>query len=93
MVNFQHLSLEHRDASKAVNAVLAYLEGDDYDSQFKIAETDNEYTVYWGDTDKLTVEEMTTQQTECGTDGTGGDAEVFIIEGTEREIRDVAERD
>ena len=90
MVNFQHLSLEHRDASEAVNAALAYLEGDDYDSQFDIAETDDKYSVYWGDTEKLTAEELTTVRRERGRDDMGPDAEVFVTEGTEREIRDVA---
>jgi hypothetical protein len=91
MVEFHSLSLENERASEAVNAALAYLEGDDYDEQFEVAETDGGYRVRWGDTDKLNVEELTTVRNEHGTDNMGPEGEMFVIEGTEDEIRDVAE--
>ncbi|MDL0129292.1 hypothetical protein ACOZ32_09320 [Halobacterium sp. MBLA0001] len=91
MVDFRHLSPENERASEAVNAVRAYLEGDDYDNRFTIVETDDGYQVYWGDTDKLTAEDLTTVRNEYGTDKMGPDGEVFVTEGTEDEIRDIAE--
>jgi hypothetical protein len=93
MVNFQGVSLETEKANDAIGAAIAYLDGDDYDDDtYIVRETDDGLSVLWGETAGLEDDELITQYNKRGVSELGGvDVDIFVIEGTEDELRDAAE--